>query len=148
MTQKPAPLSSHKSILYRCYGPKPPAYTAKVPSGLLPAMELDGRLVIESDDIMKALEKEFPDNRPLMPPPTSPDQRKRAELLLRLERRLFGDWLRWLTNGWCACSFLRAADRLHLHLRIAPHVSNVIVQCGGPSGGRAHWPWCAAPIEA
>lgn len=68
-------------------------------------MELDGRLVIESDDIMRALEKEFPDHRPLMPPPTSPDDRKRAELLLRLERRLFGDWLRWLTNGWCACPF-------------------------------------------
>ena len=23
-------------------------------------------------------------------------------MLMRLERRLFGDWLQWLTNGWCA----------------------------------------------
>jgi hypothetical protein len=26
--------------------------------------------------------------------------------LLRLERKLFGDWLRWLTSGWCASAFM------------------------------------------
>ena len=75
----------------------------QVPSGLLPAMELDGRLVIESDDIMAALEAEFPDKRPLMPPRGTP-QRQRAEGLLRLERRLFSDWLRWLTSSWCVAA--------------------------------------------
>lgn len=70
-----------------------------MPSGLLPAMELDGRLVIESDDIMRELEQAFPENLPLMPPQGSP-QRDRAQQLLRLERRLFSDWLRWLTSSW------------------------------------------------
>ncbi|KAK9789005.1 hypothetical protein WJX73_000362 [Symbiochloris irregularis] len=99
LEEKQIPYTLEK-INMRCYGPKPPAYTAKVPSGLLPAMELDGRLVIESDDIMKALEREFPDHKPLMPSPNSPNERSRAEKLLRLERRLFGDWLRWLTSSW------------------------------------------------
>jgi len=28
----------------------------------------------------------------------------RADALLRLERRLFGDWLGWLCQGWCAAA--------------------------------------------
>ena len=70
----------------------------QVPSGLLPAMELDGRLVIESDDIMRELERAFPDTALL--PPQGTRQRDRADRLLKLERRLFSDWLRWLTTSW------------------------------------------------
>ena len=66
----------------------------QVPSGLLPAMELDGELVIESDDVMAALEAAFPD-RPLMPAPGTPAH-ARARGLMKLERRLFGAWLQWL----------------------------------------------------
>lgn len=72
-----------------------------MPSGLLPAMELDGQLVIESAEIMRILEEAFPDNSPLLPPKGSPD-RRRADGLMRLERRLFSDWLSWLTSPWCA----------------------------------------------
>ena len=71
----------------------------QVPSGLLPAMEIDGQLVVESAEIMAILEAEFPKHQPLLPPPGSPE-RQRAEGLLRLERRLFSDWLRWLTSAW------------------------------------------------
>lgn len=88
-----------EKINMRCYGPKPKHYTDKVPSGLLPAMELNGRLITESDAIMAALEAEFPDFNPLLPPAGSPSA-GRVRPLLRLERKLFGDWLRWLTSAW------------------------------------------------
>ena len=87
-----------EKINMRCYGPKPPSYTAKVPSGLLPAVEVDGELITESDRIMFVLEAEFPD-RPMLPPRDSP-QATDAARLLQLERRLFGAWLNWLTSGW------------------------------------------------
>ena len=66
----------------------------QVPSGLLPAMELDGEMIIESADVMAALEYAFPD-RPLMPAKGSPAH-TRATSLMKLERRLFGAWLQWL----------------------------------------------------
>ena len=62
-------------------------------------MELDGRLVIESADIMWALEEAFPETALL--PPEGTQERQRANQLLRLERQLFGDWLRWLCSSWC-----------------------------------------------
>lgn len=71
-----------------------------MPSGLLPAMEYKGELYVESADIMQLLEEEFPEYTPLLPPEGSPE-RERAEDLMVLERRLFGDWLRWLTSSWC-----------------------------------------------
>ena len=71
----------------------------QVPSGLLPAMELDGRLYVESAEIMRLLEEEFPDSAPLMPAASSPE-RGRADALMRLERRLFSDWLSWLCQSW------------------------------------------------
>lgn len=40
----------------------------QVPSGLLPVMELDGRVITESAVIMAMLEEQFPGNNPLMPP--------------------------------------------------------------------------------
>jgi len=60
-----------------------------VPSGLLPALELDGKLVTESLVIMSLLERTFPLN-PMLP--SSPAARADADELLRLERQLFGAW--------------------------------------------------------
>ena len=45
-----------EKINMRCYGPKPREFMQMVPSGLLPVMELNGRVIIESDAIMAALE--------------------------------------------------------------------------------------------
>ncbi|KAK9905873.1 hypothetical protein WJX75_007986 [Coccomyxa subellipsoidea] len=98
LEEKKIPYTLEK-INMRCYGDKPPEYTAKVPSGLLPAMELDGRLIVESAEIMRILEEAFPDHNPLLPSKGSKD-RQRADSLMRLERRLFSDWLSWLTTSW------------------------------------------------
>ena len=71
---------------------------SQVPSGLLPALELDGQLYTESDLIMRVLEERFPE-RPMLPSKGSPDYH-RAQRLLRLERQLFGVWLQWLCRSW------------------------------------------------
>lgn len=83
----------------RAYGSKPPEFMAKVPGGLLPVIELDGQVITESAVIMQILEDTFPDHKPLLPPPGS-EGRARADLLFRLERQLFSDWLGWLCNDW------------------------------------------------
>ena len=85
----------HSNSLCLCMRPR--MHTLQVPSGLLPAMELDGQLVIESADIMDALERAFPESA-LLPLEGTP-QRQRAAQLFRLERQLFGDWCRWLCGG-------------------------------------------------
>jgi len=88
-----------EKINMRCYGDKPPSFLRQVPSGLLPVLELDGRVVTESSVIMALLEEAFPDHTPLMPPAGTPE-RARADGLMRLERRFFSDWLNWLCSDW------------------------------------------------
>ena len=77
--------------------PQPASFTNLVPSGLLPVIEMDGRVVTESTVIMDLIEHSFPDHAPLVP--TDPAAASRHAALLRLERRLFGDWLDWLCRG-------------------------------------------------
>jgi len=75
----------------RSYGDKPQSFLSKIPRGLLPAMEIDGRLMTESLDIMVTIEKTFPNpDKPMIPPAGS--LRDKAEQLLGLERKLFGAW--------------------------------------------------------
>lgn len=61
-------------LRHRCYGPKPEWYTRMVPSGLLPAVKIDGQLITESMDIMIQLEAQFPE-RPLLPAPGSQESK-------------------------------------------------------------------------
>ena len=72
-----------------CYGKKESWYKRKVPSGMLPAIELDGRIITESDDILLALEKVFGVLYLGMEDP-------RVLPLRRLERQLFRAWCAWL----------------------------------------------------
>ena len=72
-----------------CYGRKEPWYTKRVPSGMLPALELDGRLITESDQILEALEASFG-------PLGEAIQSSRALPLRRLDRQLFRAWCQWL----------------------------------------------------
>ena len=72
-----------------CYGEKEAWYKRICPSGMLPALKLDGRLITESDVILTALEAEF---GPLHAPFEDPKVRK----LRGLERDLFSAWCQWL----------------------------------------------------
>lgn len=87
-----------EKINMRCYGEKPAWYTRMVPSGLLPAVQIDGKLTTESLDIMLALEVAFPEV-PLLPPAGSPGRRA-VDGMLRQERQLMGAWLQLLTSPW------------------------------------------------
>jgi glutathione S-transferase len=88
LEEKQIPYRIEKVTMF-CYGEKESWYKRKVPSGMLPAIELNGKLITESDDILIALEREFGTlgwsmNDPVVLP------------LRRLERLLFRAWCAWL----------------------------------------------------
>ncbi|MCS6960182.1 MAG: glutathione S-transferase family protein [Pseudanabaenaceae cyanobacterium SKYGB_i_bin29] len=88
LEEKRIPYRVRKVTMF-CYGQKETWYKAKVPSGMLPALELDGVLITESDDILLALERQFGVlHRSL----TDPE----VVTLRRLERSLFRAWCQWL----------------------------------------------------
>ncbi|KAK9811254.1 hypothetical protein WJX72_000670 [[Myrmecia] bisecta] len=111
-----------EKINMRCYGDKPADYLAKVPSGLLPAVEIDGHLITESMQIMRVLEEVFPE-RPLLPPAGSPES-QRVNGLMQLERQFYGAWLQWLRNPWSheqlKAQFIRAMDAIEEALGAVP----------------------------
>jgi len=72
-----------------CYGKKESWYKRKVPSGMLPAVELDKKIITESDDILIALEKEFGILYLGM-------QDSQVLPWRQLERLLFRAWCSWL----------------------------------------------------
>lgn len=84
-----------EKINMRSYGEKPASYLAKVPSGLLPAISLDGQLMTESLTVMQTLEAEFPEPRRMLPDRESPEYQQ-AVKLLNLERELFRDWCQFV----------------------------------------------------
>ena len=74
-----------------CYGEKESWYKRKVPSGMLPAIALDDRLITESDDILLALEQVFGS--------LGLGMKHSSVLPLRhLERLLFRTWCAWLCH--------------------------------------------------
>ncbi|MFO8038858.1 MAG: glutathione S-transferase family protein [Sodalinema sp.] len=88
LEEKQIPYRIEKVTMF-CYGQKERWYKQKVPSGMLPAVELKGQLITESDDILLALEEEFG--------PLGFSMRDRQVLPLRqLERVLFRAWCMWL----------------------------------------------------
>lgn len=88
LEEKQVPYRIEKVTMF-CYGEKEAWYKRKVPSGMLPAIELDGRLITESDDILLALERAFgPLGKGMEDSEVLP--------LRRLERLLFRVWCRWL----------------------------------------------------
>jgi glutathione S-transferase len=88
LEEKQIPYRIEKVTMF-CYGEKESWYKRKVPSGMLPAIALDGRIITESDDILLALEKAFGvlsqgmEESTVMP-------------LRQLERLLFRAWCTWL----------------------------------------------------
>lgn len=78
-----------KKVTMFCYGKKESWYKRQVPSGMLPAVELDGKMITESDDILIALEQVFGVVYRGMEDP-------QVLTLRRLERLLFRAWCSWL----------------------------------------------------
>ncbi|MGB8701206.1 MAG: glutathione S-transferase family protein [Thermosynechococcaceae cyanobacterium] len=88
LEEKQIPYRIEKVTMF-CYGEKESWYKRKVPSGMLPAIELDGRFIKESDDILRALEQVYgPLEWGMQDPNVLP--------LRRLERVLFQVWCSWL----------------------------------------------------
>ena len=81
-----------RKVTMFCYGEKEAWYRALVPSGMLPAVEIDGRLHTESDAILTALERCF---GPLAVPLAA----EAVQPLRQLERRLFQAWCHWLCRA-------------------------------------------------
>jgi glutathione S-transferase len=88
LEEKQIPYRIEKVTMF-CYGEKESWYKRKVPSGMLPALELDGRIITESDDILIALEREFGVLGKGMTDP-------QVFSLRQLERLLFRAWCAWL----------------------------------------------------
>lgn len=88
LEEKQIPYRIQKVTMF-CYGKKENWYKRKVPSGMLPAIELDGKIITESDDILVALEKVFGTIFLGMQDP-------RIIPLRQLERLLFKAWCSWL----------------------------------------------------
>jgi len=78
-----------RKVTMFCYGEKEAWFKRLVPSGMLPALELDGRLITESDRILEALERTFGSLGPSL-------QEPRVLQLRQLERLLFRAWCQWL----------------------------------------------------
>ena len=97
LEEKRIPYTVEK-INMRCYGDKPASFLAICPSGMLPALQLDGVLYTESATIAQLLEDKFPGHGSLLPAPGTPERRA-ADELMRLERALFSRWMQWLTRS-------------------------------------------------
>jgi glutathione S-transferase len=88
LEEKQIPYRIEKVTMF-CYGEKEAWYKRKVPSGMLPALELDGRIITESDNILLALEQVFGTlGQGMTDPQVLP--------LRQLERLLFRAWCSWL----------------------------------------------------
>jgi len=88
LEEKRVPYRVEKVTMF-CYGEKERWYKRLVPSGMLPAVALDGAIITESDDILMTLENEF---GALGKGMTNP----KVVALRRMERQLFGVWCQWL----------------------------------------------------
>lgn len=88
LEEKQIPYAIKKVTMF-CYGEKEPWYKRQVPSGMLPALALDGRIITESDEILIALERVYgPVFQAMEDPQVLP--------LRKLERMLFRAWCNWL----------------------------------------------------
>ena len=111
-----------RKVTMRCYGPKEPWFTALVPSGMLPALDLDGRLITESDRILESLERSFG-------PVGAPMADRRVRRLRDLERLLFRAWCIWLcTPGLGERQEVQARDQFQ---RVARQMEQALASGGG-----------------
>ena len=111
-----------RKVTMFCYGEKESWYRRLVPSGMLPALELDGRVITESDRLLEALEQAFG--------PLGAGMGDAQVVPLRqLERLLFRAWCEWLCQPHTAASEGRARVAFQ---RIAQTMERALEANGGP----------------
>ncbi len=112
-----------KKVTMFCYGKKESWYKRLVPSGMLPAIELDGSLITESDYILIALERVFgPLEWGMEDPQVIP--------LRNLERILFRAWCSWL------CYRTRSSQEEQYNrdqfIKVVAAIEDVLSRTSGP----------------
>mmetsp|Transcript_32452 Transcript_32452/g.112264 ORF Transcript_32452/g.112264 Transcript_32452/m.112264 type:complete len:346 (-) Transcript_32452:321-1358(-) len=112
-----------KKVTMFCYGNKESWFKAVVPSGMLPAVEIDGRLVTESDVILEKLEAAFGALGG-----AAMNDRFTVELR-QLERQLFSAWCRWLCHSNSRASEEQARSNFDA---VAGRVDAALAKSGGP----------------
>ena len=110
-----------------CYGQKEEWYKRLVPSGMLPALQLDKALITGSDKIIASLEAEF---GPLGAPFSAISPQR------QLERALFGAWCEWL----CYPSLSPAEERMG-EQGFAQTVAVFEQELGSRNGASGSSPW-------
>lgn len=81
----------------RVYGKKSSEFLRIVPSGLLPVVRIDGRVITESLDIMFEIEQQFPGAPYIRSLPVDDNDKMQAfHQYVRLERVMAGAWLNML----------------------------------------------------
>ena len=122
LEEKQIPYRIEKVTMF-CYGKKEQWYKRKVPSGMLPALELDNQLITESDDILLTLEQAFG-------PLASGMQDSQVLPLRKLERILFRAWCYWL------CYPMRSPREEQRHrdqfIQVVSDVEDVLSLTPGP----------------
>ena len=122
LEERKIPYAIQKVTMF-CYGEKERWYKKIVPSGMLPAITLDGRIITESDDILIALERTFdPLHRAMTDSAVMP--------LRKLERLLFRAWCFWLC--YPARSPREDAQRRDAFIGVAKQVEAALAQTPGP----------------
>lgn len=122
LEEKQVPYRIEKVTMF-CYGEKESWYKRKVPSGMLPAIELDGRIIKESDDILLALENVFG--------VLNQGMEDRAVLPLRqLERLLFRAWCGWLCTR--AISYQQEQRNREQFIEVVAKVEDALGRTPGP----------------
>ena len=122
LEEKQIPYAIQKVTMF-CYGEKESWYKKIVPSGMLPAIALDGEIITESADILIALERTFgPLHKSMIDSTVVP--------LRRLERLLFRAWCSWLC--YPARSPREDNQRRQAFVNIANQVEDALAQTPGP----------------
>ena len=102
-------------VTMRCYGQKEPWYLNLVPSGILPAIKINSKIITESDEIILELEREFG--------PLGKSLKDSGNHDLRvLERNLFRAWCNWLCNP--SIAFSQESRRKERFLEIASELES------------------------
>ena len=107
----------------RAYGDKPREFLQKVPNGLLPAIEVNGQIITESQVIMELLDEWHPVSegyKPMLPSRDDAAGMAKYDTLARLERELF--------SWWCTLTFRPDSGRSSGSLISNPFKKNAAQQ--------------------